>query len=115
MLDQVSIRLGNFAPHAQRVLSVDLSLVLVVEEVLGERRCIAQALGNQEQVKTRYSDDIWRGITGLFNSYLEGRVHETRVAQVTEATQARLRLGVPVVVGGAVGIGATQPVGREAQ
>lgn len=52
-------------------------------------------------------------ITDLFNANLEGRVHETRVAQVTEATQARLRLRVPVVVGGAVGIGATQPVWRE--
>lgn len=34
--------------------------------------------------------------------YLEGRVHEARVAQITETTQARLRLGLSVVVGGAV-------------
>lgn len=41
--------------------------------------------------------------------YLEGRVHETCVAQIAEATQAGLRLGLPVVVGGAVGTVATQP------
>lgn len=56
-----------------------------------------------------------RGAADLFDGYLEGRVHETRVAQVTEPTQAGLRLGVPVVVGGAVGIATTQPVGREEQ
>lgn len=55
------------------------------------------------------------GVTDSLGSYLEGRVHETRVAQVTEATQARLRLGVPVVVGGAVGVGAAQPVAKEEQ
>lgn len=41
--------------------------------------------------------------------YLESRVHETRVAQIAEATQAGLRLGLSVVVGGAVGTVATQP------
>lgn len=47
LLDQVGVRLCDFAPHAQRILPVDLGLVLVVEEVLSERRCIAQALGKQ--------------------------------------------------------------------
>lgn len=54
-----------------------------------------------------------RGITDWLHGYLEGGVHEARVAQVTEAAQSRLRLGVPVVVGGAVGIGASQPVGEK--
>lgn len=118
LLDQVGVRLGDFAPHAQRILPVDLSLILVVEEVLGERRRVAQALGKQEQVKTRHPDNVLGGITDFFSffkGYLEGRVHETSVAKVTEATQARLRLGVPVVVGRAVGIGTTQPVGTEEQ
>lgn len=48
LLDQVSIRLGNLAPHAKRIFPVDLSLILVIEEVLGERRCVAQALGSEE-------------------------------------------------------------------
>lgn len=46
------------------------------------------------------------------NFYLEGRVHETCVSQIAEATQAGLRLGLSVVVGGAVGTVATQPAER---
>lgn len=45
------------------------------------------------------------------NFYLEGRVHETCVAQIAEATQAGLRLGLSVVVG-AVGTVAAQPAER---
>lgn len=48
LLHQLSVGLGDLAPHSQRILSVDLRLVLVVEEVLGERRGIAQALGDEE-------------------------------------------------------------------
>lgn len=48
LLHQLSVGLGDLAPHSQRVLSVDLRLVLVVEEVLGERRGVAQALGDEE-------------------------------------------------------------------
>lgn len=46
------------------------------------------------------------------NFYLEGRVHETCVAQIAETTEARLRLGLSVVVGGAVGTVTTQPAER---
>lgn len=35
--------------------------------------------------------------------YLEGRIHEARVAQIAEAAEARVRLGLSVAVGGAVG------------
>lgn len=37
LLHQISVGLGDLAPHPQRILSVDLRLVLIVEEVLGER------------------------------------------------------------------------------
>lgn len=46
------------------------------------------------------------------NFYLEGRVHETCVSQIAQATQAWLRLGLSVVVGAAVGTVATQPAER---
>lgn len=49
LLHQVCVGLGDLAPHSQGVLSVDLRLVLVVEEVLGERRGVAQALKSREQ------------------------------------------------------------------
>lgn len=49
LLHQVSIRLCNLAPHAQRIFPVDLGLILVVEEVFSERRCVAQALGREEE------------------------------------------------------------------
>lgn len=48
LLHQLSVGLGDLAPHSQRILSVDLHLVLIVEEVLGERRSIAQALKDKE-------------------------------------------------------------------
>lgn len=48
LLHQISVGLGDLAPHSQRILSVDLHLILIIEEVLGERRGIAQALKVKE-------------------------------------------------------------------
>lgn len=48
LLHQVCVGLGDLAPHSQGIFSVDLRLVLVVEEVLGERRGVAQALKMRE-------------------------------------------------------------------
>lgn len=47
--------------------------------------------------------------------YLESRVHEACVAQVAETTQARLRLWLSVVIGGAVRIVAPQSVEKANQ
>lgn len=44
LLYQISICLRNLASHSQGIFSVNLSLILVIKEVLCERRCIAQAL-----------------------------------------------------------------------
>lgn len=94
LLHQVSVRLGNLAPHAQRIFPVDLGLILVVEEVLGERRCVAQALGSEEEEAFDIQPGVLKTLPGGRGGdaavYLEGRVHETRVAQITEPTQARL-------------------------
>lgn len=110
LLHQVGVSLGDLAPHSQGVLPVDLRLVLVVEEVLGERRGVAQALAENSGLALNH----YRGGGGFIETadfYLEGRVHETRVAQIAQPAQARLRLGLSVVVGGAVGAVASQPGG----
>lgn len=48
LLYKISIGLSNLAPHSKGILSVNLCLILVIEEVLCEWRCIAQALEEEE-------------------------------------------------------------------
>lgn len=44
--------------------------------------------------------------------YLEGRIHEARVAQIAEPAQTGLRLGLSVAVGGTVGTVLPKPAKR---
>lgn len=48
LLHQICVGLCNLTPHSQGIFSVDLCLVLVVEEVFSEWRGIAQALKEEE-------------------------------------------------------------------
>ena len=75
LLHQVGVGLCNLPLHAQRVAEVELLQVAVLEEVLGELGHVAEAL--------------------------QGRVHEARVAQVGEPTEARLASEVLALLRGA--------------
>lgn len=44
LLNELCVGLCNFPFHPQRVVSVDFSLILIFEKVVGQRRGIAQAL-----------------------------------------------------------------------
>ncbi len=44
LLDELAVGLGDLALHAQRIVLVQLDLVLVLQEELGERRDVAQTL-----------------------------------------------------------------------
>lgn len=52
LLYEVCVGLGDLAPHSQWILTVNLCLVLVIQEVLCEGRCIAQALEAEGKFKT---------------------------------------------------------------
>lgn len=44
LLDELGVRLGDLALHSQRIVLVQLLLVLVLQEVLGQRRDVTQTL-----------------------------------------------------------------------
>lgn len=44
LLDELRVGLCNFPFHPQRVVSVDFSLVLILEKVVSQGRGVAQAL-----------------------------------------------------------------------
>ena len=53
LLDQLSVGLRDLPPHTQRVLPVELHLILVIQEVVCECGRIAQALERRQEPRVR--------------------------------------------------------------